>query len=62
MYIHIIVGDSAMTRIMDLPKENIIPRTKLVEQRAAAAVVSTLPVFVYIEPRRTLLRDLDTFV
>ena len=39
----IVVGDSPMTR------------TKLVEQRAAA-VVSTLPVFVYIEPRSPRLR------
>ena len=36
-----VVGDSPMTIIMDLPKENI-----------NQAVVSTLPVFMYVEPRK----------
>ena len=39
-----------MTRIMDLPKEYINQELSIVER--AAAVVSTLPVFVYIEPRK----------
>ena len=38
---------------MDLPKDNIDQELRLVEQRAAvAAIVSTLPVFVYVEPRK----------
>ena len=39
---------------MDLPKENINQELSWSSERAAAAVVvSTLPVFVYVEPRKT---------
>ena len=43
-----VVGDSPMTRIIDLPKGYINQELSW----RAAAVVSTLPVFVYVEPRK----------
>ena len=47
-----VVGDSPMIRIMDLPKENINQELSWLRRAAVAAVVSTLPISVYVEPRR----------